>query len=38
MGDGWLVDGVDDDTTSSCAGGVLWSLQGIGVTALDDDD
>jgi hypothetical protein len=38
-GDGWLVDGVDDDDDIVVRGaGVLWSLQGVGVTALDDDD
>jgi len=38
-GDGWLVDGVDDDDNIVVRGaGVLWSLQGVGVTALDDDD
>jgi len=38
-GDGWLVDGVDDDDNIVVRGaGVLWSLQGVGVYALDDDD
>jgi hypothetical protein len=38
-GDGWLVDGVDDDDNIVVRGaGVLWSLQGVGVAALDDDD
>ncbi|HZE42144.1 MAG TPA: hypothetical protein VE058_00075 [Steroidobacteraceae bacterium] len=38
-GDGWLVDGVDDDDNIVVRGaGVLWSLQGVGVTAPDDDD
>jgi hypothetical protein len=38
-GDGWLVDGVDDDDDIVVRGaGVLWSLQGVGVTAPDDDD
>jgi len=37
-GDGWLVDGVDDDDNIVVRGAaVLWSLQGVG-TALDDDD
>jgi hypothetical protein len=37
-GDGWLVDGVDDDDNIVIRGaGVLWSLQGVG-TAPDDDD
>jgi hypothetical protein len=38
-GDGWLVDGVDDDDNIVVRGaGVLWSLQGVGVAAPDDDD
>jgi hypothetical protein len=38
-GDGWLVDGVDDDDNIVVRGaGVLWSLQGVGVHALDDDN
>lgn len=38
-GDGWLVDGVDDDDNIVVRGaGVLWSLQGVGVYAVDDDD
>jgi hypothetical protein len=38
-GDGWLVDGVDDDDNIVVRGaGVLWSLQGVGAYALDDDD
>jgi hypothetical protein len=38
-GDGWLVDGVDDyDNIVVRGAGVLWSLQGVGVAALDDDD
>jgi hypothetical protein len=39
FGDGWLVDGVDDDDNIVVRGaGVLWSLQGVGVAAPDDDD
>ena len=38
-GDGWLVNGVDDDDDIVVRGaGVLWSLQGVGVTAPDEDD
>jgi hypothetical protein len=39
-GDGWLVDGVDDDDDIVVRGAaVLWSLQGGGVLApVDDDD
>jgi hypothetical protein len=38
-GDGWLVDGVDDDDDIVVRGaGVLWSLQGVGAHAVDDDD
>jgi hypothetical protein len=38
-GDGWLVDGVDDDDNIVVHGaGVLWSLQGMGAHAVDDDD
>jgi hypothetical protein len=38
-GDGWLVNGVDDDDNIVVRGaGVLWSLQGVGVNAPDDDD
>jgi hypothetical protein len=38
-GDGWLVDGVDDDDNIVVRGaGVLWSLQGVGANAPDDDD
>lgn len=38
-GDGWLVDGVDDDDNIVVRGaGILWSLQGIGGHAVDDDD
>jgi hypothetical protein len=37
--DGWLVDGVDDDDYIVVHGaGVLWSLQGMGAHAVDDDD
>jgi hypothetical protein len=37
--DGWLVSGIDDDDFVVVHGaGVLWSLQGIGVGAADDDD
>ncbi len=38
-GDGWLVDGVDEDDNIVVHGaGVLWSLQGVGVQQNDDDD
>ena len=38
-GDGWLVDGVDDDDLIVVRGvGVLWSLEGIGSMPGDDDD
>jgi hypothetical protein len=38
-GEGWLVDGVDDDDNIVVHGaGVLWSLQGVGAQQLDDDD
>jgi hypothetical protein len=38
-GDGWLVDGVDDDDYIVVhAAGVLWSLQGVGTQQQDDDD
>jgi multidrug efflux pump subunit AcrA (membrane-fusion protein) len=38
-GDGWLVDGVDDDDDIVVRGaGVLWSLQGVGAQQQDDDD
>jgi hypothetical protein len=38
-GDGWLVDGVDDDDDIVVRGaGVLWSLQGVGAQQHDDDD
>jgi hypothetical protein len=37
--DGWLVSGVDDDDDIVVRGaGVLWSLQGVGTHAVDDDD
>ena len=39
LGDGWLVDGVDDDDNIVVRGaGVLWSLQGVGAQQQDDDD
>ena len=38
-GDGWLVKGVDDDDDIVVHGaGVLWSLEGVGAHAVDDDD
>jgi hypothetical protein len=38
-GDGWLVDGVDDDDNIVVHGaGVLWSLQGMAGQQHDDDD
>ena len=38
-GDGWLVDGLDDDDLVVVRGsGVLWSLEGIGTMPEDDDD
>jgi hypothetical protein len=38
-GDGWLVEGVDDDDNIVVHGaGVLWSLQGVGTQQQDDDD
>jgi hypothetical protein len=38
-GDGWLVDGLDDDDLVVVHGaGVLWSLEGIGSIPEDDDD
>lgn len=38
-GEGWLVDGVDDDDNIVVHGtGVLWSLQGMGALQPDDDD
>ncbi len=37
--DGWLVKGIDDDDDIVVRGaGVLWSLQGVGTQAVDDDD
>jgi hypothetical protein len=40
QGDGWIVDGIDDDDDIVVHGaGVLWSLQGIvGHAAGDNDD
>jgi len=39
QGDAWLVGGIDDDDLIVVHGaGVLWSLQGVGVGAADDDD
>jgi hypothetical protein len=39
FGDGWLVEGVDDDDNIVVRGaGVLWSLQGVGAQQHDDDD
>jgi hypothetical protein len=38
-GDGWLVHGVDDDDEIVVHGvGVLWSLEGVGAHAADDED
>jgi hypothetical protein len=38
-GDGWLVEGVDDDDDIVVHGaGVLWSLQAVGARQHDDDD
>jgi hypothetical protein len=38
-GDGWLVEGIDDDDNIVVHGaGVLWSLQGAGARQHDDDD
>jgi hypothetical protein len=38
-GDGWLVEGVDDDDNIVVHGaGVLWSLQEVGGQQHDDDD
>jgi hypothetical protein len=38
-GDGWLVHGVDDDDEIVVRGvGVLWSLEGVGARAADDED
>jgi hypothetical protein len=37
--DGWLVHGVDDDDEIVMRGaGVLWSLEGVGARAADDDE
>jgi hypothetical protein len=37
--DGWLVQGVDDDDDIVVKGaGVLWSLEGVGARAADDDE
>jgi hypothetical protein len=39
LGDGWLLEGVDDDDNIVVHGaGVLWSLQGVGAQQHDDDD
>jgi hypothetical protein len=39
FGDGWLVDGIDDDDNIVVHGaGVLWSLQGLSGQAAGDDD
>lgn len=39
VGDDWLIDGVDDDDDIVVRGaGLLWSLQGAGPAAIDDDD
>jgi hypothetical protein len=39
QGEGWLVSGVDNDDNIVFQGaGVLWSLQGTGARAADDDD
>jgi hypothetical protein len=38
-GDGWLVDGVDDDDEIVVGGaGVLWSLEATGGRVVDDDN
>jgi hypothetical protein len=38
-GDGWLVEGVDDDDDIVVRGaGVLWSLRGVGTQQHEDDD
>jgi hypothetical protein len=38
-GDGWLVEGVDDDDRIVVQGaGVLWSLRGVGTQQHEDDD
>jgi hypothetical protein len=39
IGEGWLVEGVDDDDNIVVQGaGVLWSLLGVGAQQHDDDD
>jgi hypothetical protein len=39
QGDGWLVQGVDDDDDIVVHGaGVLWSLSGVGPRAANDED
>ena len=38
-GNGWLVEGVDEDDNIVVHGaGVLWSLQGVGAQQPDDAD
>jgi hypothetical protein len=38
-GNGWMVEGVDDDDNIVVRGaGVLWSLQGVGARQHEDDD
>jgi len=38
-GEGWLVEGIDDDDDIVVHGaGVLWSLQGVGTRAAEDDE
>ncbi len=38
LGDGWLINGIDDDDNVVVHGaGVLWSLQGLGNVSDDDD-
>jgi multidrug efflux pump subunit AcrA (membrane-fusion protein) len=38
-GEGWLVQGIDDDDDIVVQGvGVLWSLQGVGAHPADDDE
>ena len=38
-GDGWLVEGIDDDDNIVVRGaGVLWSLQGVGARQNDEGD
>jgi hypothetical protein len=37
-GDGWLVEGIDEDDNIVVHGaGVLWSLQGVGAAQQPDD-